>query len=149
MDTLDFKVCPLGQTVLRYEVPLDVFNTINHIYETNFQHLPQANKQLVGKIEKEHSLFFGGEDTDKMKQHNLLTQNVLQWFEKMFRHYLDFNKIKEYELHLNSIWINTMFQHEYNPVHVHQGTLFTGLSSVMILKLPESFGVEYSAAGQP
>mgnify|MGYP003653600522 FL=1 len=149
MDTLDFKVCPLGQTVLRYEVPLDVFNTINHIYETNFQHLPQANKQLVGKIEKEHSLFFGGEDTDKMKQHNLLTQNVLQWFEKMFRHYLDFNKIKGYELHLNSIWINTMFQHEYNPVHVHQGTLFTGLSSVMILKLPESFGVEYSAAGQP
>ena len=149
MSTLDFKVCPLGQTVLRYEVPLDVFNTINQIYETKYPTLPPANKQLVGKIEKEHSLFFGGEDTDKMKQHNLLTQNVLQWFEKMFRHYLDFNKIKGYELHLNSIWINTMFQHEYNPVHVHQGTLFTGLSSVMILKLPESFGVEYSAAGQP
>ena len=149
MSTLDFKVCPLGQTVLRYEVPLDVFNTINQIYETKYPTLPPANKQLVGKIEKEHSLFFGGEDTDKMKQHNLLTQNVLQWFEKMFRHYLDFNKIKGYELHLNSIWINQMFQHEYNPVHVHQGTLFTGLSSVMILKLPESFGVEYSAAGQP
>jgi len=149
MNTLDFKVCPLGQTVLRYEVPLDVFNTINQIYETKYPTLPPANKQLVGKIEKEHSLFFGGEDTDKMKQHNLLTQDVLQWFEKMFRHYLAFNKIKGYELHLNSIWINTMFQHEYNPVHVHQGMMFTGLSSVMILKLPESFGVEYSAAGQP
>jgi len=149
MDTLDFKVCPLGQTVLRYEVPLDVFNTINQIYETKYPTLPPANKQLVGKIEKEHSLFFGGEDTDKMKQHNLLTQNVLQWFEKMFKHYLDFNKINGYKMHLNSIWVNQMFEHEYNPVHVHQGTLFTGLSSVMILKLPESFGVEYSAAGQP
>jgi hypothetical protein len=42
-----------------------------------------------------------------------------------------------------------MFEHEYNPVHVHQGTLFTGLSSVMILKLPESYGVEYSAAESP
>ena len=42
-----------------------------------------------------------------------------------------------------------MFEHEYNPVHVHQGTLFTGLSSVMILKLPESYGVEYSAADSP
>ena len=42
-----------------------------------------------------------------------------------------------------------MFEHEYNPVHVHQGTLFTGLSSVMILKLPPSYGVEYSAASQP
>ena len=149
MDTLSFNVVPLGQTVLKYEVPLDVYNIINHIYETNFQKLPQANKQLVGKIEKEHSLFFGGEDTTKMKKHNLLPHNVLQWFEKMFRHYLDWNKIKEYQLHLNSIWVNQMFEHEYNPVHVHQGTLFTGLSSVMILKLPESFGVEYSSHDNP
>jgi hypothetical protein len=42
MDTLDFKVVPLGQTVLRYEVPLDVYNIINHIYETNFQKLPRS-----------------------------------------------------------------------------------------------------------
>ena len=146
---INFKVVPLGQTVLRYEVPLDVYNIINHVYETNFQHLPQANKQLVGKIEKEHSLFYGGEDNNKMKRHNLLPQNVLQWFENAMKHYLDFNKIKEYSMHLNSVWVNQMFEHEYNPVHVHQGTLFTGLSSVMILKLPESYGVEYSSAHQP
>ena len=149
MNTLNFKVVPLGQTVLRYEVPLDVYNIINHIYETNFQHLPQANKQLVGKIEKEHSLFFGGRNTDKMKKHNLLPDIVLGWFEKVFKHYLDWNKIKEYRMHLNSIWVNQMFQHEYNPVHVHLGELFTGLSSVMILKLPPSFGVEYSASEAP
>ena len=103
MDTLNFKVCPLGQTVLRYQVPLDVYDTLNHVYETKYSTLPRANKQLVGKIEKEHSLFFGGTDTDKMKQHNLLPQTVLQWFEKMFKHYLDWNKIKEYKLHLNSV----------------------------------------------
>ena len=40
-------------------------------------------------------------------------------------------------MHFNSVWVNQMFQHEYNPMHVHQGTLFTGLSSVMILKLPK------------
>ena len=149
MDTLNFKVTPLGQTVLRYEVPLDVYNIINQIYETKYPTLPAANKQLVGKIEKEHSLFFGGEDNNKMKRHNLLSNNVLQWFEKMFRHYLDWNKTKDYKLHLNSVWVNNMFEHEYNPVHVHQGTLFTGLSSVMILKLPKSFGVEYSSNDSP
>ena len=149
MDTLTFKVTPLGQTVLRYEVPLDVYNIINHVYETKYSTLLSANKQLVGKIEKEHSLFFSGEDTDKMKRHNLLPHNVLEWFEKMFKHYLDYNQITGYKMHLNSVWVNQMFQHEYNPVHVHQGTLFTGLSSVMILKLPDSYGVEYSAAGQP
>ena len=149
MDTLNFKAMPLGQTVLRYEAPLDVYNIINQIYETKYPTLPRANKQLVGKIEKEHSLFYNGKDTDKMTKHNLLLQHVLQWFEKMFRHYLEFNQIKDYKMHLNSIWVNQMFQHEYNPVHVHQGTLFTGLSSVMILKLPESYGVEYSSEHQP
>jgi len=146
---INFKFIFLGQTVLRYEVPLDVFNIINHIYETKYPTLFPANKQLVGKIEKEHSLFYGGEDNNKVTKHNHLPNNVLQWFHEVMKHYLDWNKIKEYNLHLNSVWVNQMFEHEYNPVHVHQGTLYTGLSSVMILKLPESFGVEYSSADQP
>ena len=149
MDTSDFKFIFLGQSVLRYQVPLDVYNTINHIYETKYPELKPANKQLVGKIEKEHSLFFNGDDSSRMTKHNHLPNNVLGWFEQKFRHYLDWNKINDYNLHFNSIWVNQMFQHEYNPVHVHQGSLFTGLSSVMILKLPQSFGVEYSAAEQP
>ena len=52
-------------------------------------------------------------------------------------------------MHLNSCWINEMKEHEYNPVHIHQGTLYTGLSSVMILRLPESYGDEYSAHDKP
>jgi len=144
-----FNVCPLGQTVLKYQVPLDIFNTINNIYETKYPTLPKANKQLVGKIEKEHSLFYKGKDTSKMHHHNMVTDNVLQWIDTAMGHYLDFNKITGYEKSLNSIWINQMFEHEYNPVHVHQGSLYTGLSSVMILKLPESFGVEYSSEHNP
>ena len=145
----NFKFIFLGQSVLRYEVPLDVYQTINHIYETRYPELKPANKQLVGKIEKEHSLFFNGEDTNKMTKHNHLPHNVLQWFENMFHHYLRWNHVKDYKLHFNSVWVNQMFAHEYNPVHVHQGSLFTGLSSVMILKLPQSFGVEYSATEAP
>ena len=38
---------------------------------------------------------------------------------------------------------------EYNPVHIHQGKLYTGLSSVMIMKLPKETGVEYSAPDKP
>jgi len=149
MDTSDFKFVFLGQSVLRYKVPLDVYNIINHIYETKFQQLAPANKQLVGKIQNEHSLFFNGEDNNKMHKHNHLSDNVLNWFESKFRHYLNWNKIKDYKLHLNSIWVNQMKEHEYNPVHVHQGSLFTGLSSVMILKLPQQTGVEYSASDKP
>ena len=149
MSTSDFNFVFLGQAVLKYQVPWDIYATINNIYESKYPQLPKANPQLVGKIEKEHSLFFDGPDNNKMTRHNHLPRNVLQWFDEKFRHYLKWNKIKEYRQHLNSVWVNTMFEHEYNPVHVHQGTLFTGLSSVMILKLPQSFGVEYSAADQP
>ncbi len=102
MNISDFNFIFLGQSVLRYQVPLDVFNTINHIYETKYSELKPANKQLVGKIEKEHSLFFDGADNDKMTKHNYLPQNVLQWFHEKFKHYLDWNKIKEYQLHFNS-----------------------------------------------
>jgi len=118
----------LGQSILRYKVPLDIFTTINLLYERNRSTLNPANKQLVGKIQNEHSLFYGGKDESKMKNHNKLTQDV----------------IKYYDLHLNSIWVNEMKEHEYNPVHIHRGTLFTGLSSVMILTLPSTYGKEYS-----
>ena len=58
MDTFDFKFIWLGQNILKYHVPLDIFNTLNGIYETNFVNLPDAHKQLVGKIGKENSLFY-------------------------------------------------------------------------------------------
>jgi hypothetical protein len=149
MNTSDFNFVFLGQSVLKYQVPLDIYDILNHIYETKYPDLKPANKQLVGKIEKEHSLFFDGPPNDKMTKHNLLPKNVFQWFYEKFTHYLQWNKIVDYKMHFNSVWVNQMFEHEYNPVHVHQGSLFTGLSSVMILKLPESFGVEYSAADAP
>ena len=144
-----FNFVFLGQSIFRYQVPLEIFHVINGIYENKYPELKPANKQLVGKIEKEHSLFYNGVDGDKMTKHNCLPRNVLMWFESMFRHYLNWNKVEEYSLHLNSVWVNQMFEHEYNPVHVHQGSLHTGLSSVMILKLPESYGVEYSSPHQP
>ena len=146
---MNFNFIFLGQSVLRYEVPLDIFTSINQIYEQRFNQLYPANKQLVGKIKNEHSLYYDGEDTSKMQRHDHLPLNVKQWFMEMFHHYLEFNHIRQYQTHLNSIWVNEMKAHEYNPVHIHQGKLYTGLSSVMILKLPKDTGVEYSAESKP
>ena len=87
MENLKFDFVFLGQSILKYQVPLDIFNSINHIYETNINNLAPANKQLVGKIEKEHSLFFIGEDSPKMTKQNHLPNNVLNWFGQKMRHY--------------------------------------------------------------
>jgi len=146
---MKFDFVFLGQSVLKYQVPFDIYVVINQIYESKFKQLKPANQQLVGKIKNEHSLFYDGDDQSKMQSHTLLPLTILKWFEECYRHYLDWNKIKEYQIHLNSIWVNEMKEHEYNPVHVHQGNIPTGLSSVMILKLPESFGVEYSSEHTP
>ena len=48
MSTLDFDFVFLGQSVLKYQVPLDIFTSINQIYEQNYNNLYPANKQLVG-----------------------------------------------------------------------------------------------------
>ena len=144
-----FKFVWLGQTVLSYHVPLDIFITINKIYENNFKDMPDAHKQLVGKIGKENSLFYGGAPTKKMHPHNLLPPYILQWFESVFQHYLSFNKIYKYNLTMQSIWVNEMIAGEYNPIHIHQGDRYTGLSSVMILKLPQDMGPEYAREDVP
>ena len=149
MDTFDFKFIWLGQTILKYQVPLDIFNTINGIYENNFKNMPDAHKQLVGKIAKENSLFYGGAPNNKMHSHNLLPPYVLKWFESVFKHYLKFNRIPEYKLTMQSIWINEMTAGEYNPIHIHQGTIFTGLSSVMMLRLPTDMGPEFAREDAP
>ena len=41
----------LGQSILKYQVPLDIFTTINQIYEEKYNSLYPANGQLVGNIQ--------------------------------------------------------------------------------------------------
>ena len=146
---MKFDFVYLGQTVLKYQVPLEIFVGLNDIYEKRKKELPKANKQLVGKIEDEVSLFFDGPPNDKIHSHNFLPRDILQWFDSIFNHYLSWNKIGENIRHINSVWVNEMKAHEYNPIHIHQGKLFTGLSSVMIMKLPTNTGIEYSAPDKP
>ena len=75
-NNMKFDFVYLGQTVLKYEVPLEVFVHLNEIYEKQKKQLPKANKQLVGKIQDEVSLFYSGPNNDKMHQHNFLPNNI-------------------------------------------------------------------------
>jgi hypothetical protein len=146
---MKFDFVYLGQTVLKYSVPLEIFVTLNDLYEKRKKELPKANKQLVGKIQDEVSLHYSGQDSEKMHQHNFLSEDIQKWFYSVFKHYLDWNKIYKYNMKINSVWVNEMKAQEYNPVHIHQGMLYTGLSSVMVMKLPSDMGVEYSSPEKP
>ena len=146
---MNFDFIFLGQSVLKYQVPLEVFVGLNELYETQKKHLPNASKQLAGKIPDEVSLFYSGPASNKMRPHSYVSEDILKWFHSIFDHYLKWNKMREYTMDINSIWVNEMKVGDYNPVHVHQGKLFTGLSSVMFLKLPKDMGSELARPDQP
>ena len=147
--TLKAEFAILGQSILKYKVPLDIFVAINELYETKKKHLPNANKQLAGKIPDEVSLYYSGPNNEKMHAHNYIPQEMFKWFYSIFDHYLNWNKIKEYKMEINSVWVNEMKAGDYNPIHIHQGKLYTGLSSVMILKLPKDMGPEIARPDEP
>jgi len=139
----------LGQSVIKYQVPLEIFVGLNELYDTKKKDLPNASKQLAGKIPDEVSLFYAGPTNKKMHQHNYVSEDVLTWFYSIFDHYLKWNKTQEYKMDINSIWVNEMKAGDYNPLHIHQGKIYTGLSSVMILKLPKDMGPEIARPDQP
>ena len=146
---MNFDAITLGQTIIKYRVPLEVFVGLNQLYETQKKHLPNANKQLAGKIPDEVSLFYAGPSSKIMHAHSFLTEDILKWFYGIFKHYLDWNKTGKYKMDINSVWVNEMKAGDYNPVHIHQGRIFTGLSSVMILKLHNDMGPEPARPDQP
>jgi len=146
---MQFDFVFLGQSVLKYQVPLEVFVGLNELYETQKKHLPNANKQLAGKISDEVSLFYAGPTNKKMHTHSYVSEDMMKWFYSIFDHYLKWNKTQDYKMNINSIWVNEMKAGDYNPVHIHKGELFTGLSSVMILKLPKDMGPEPARPDQP
>jgi len=146
---VQFDFIFLGQSVLKYQVPLEIFVGLNELYETQKKHLPNANKQLAGKIPDEVSLFYAGPTNKRMHAHSYVSEDVMKWFYSVFDHYLKWNKTQKYKMNIDSIWVNEMKVGDYNPVHIHKGNLFTGLSSVMILKLPKDMGPEIARPDQP
>ena len=148
-EKMNFESISLGQSILKYQVPLEIFVGLNELYETHKKHLPNASKQLAGKIPDEVSLFYGGPTNDKMHSHNYVPVDIMKWFYYTFDHYLKWNKIQDFKMDINSVWVNEMKAGDHNPVHIHQGRIYTGLSSVMILKLPKDMGPEISRPDQP
>ena len=146
---MNFEPTFLGQSIIKYQVPLEVFVGLNELYETQKKHLPNANKQLSGKIPDEVSLFYAGPTNKKMHTHSYVSQDILKWFYGTFNHYLKWNNTQQYDMKINSIWVNEMKAGDYNPIHIHQGGIYTGLSSVMILKLPKDMGPEITRPDQP
>ena len=57
-------------------------------------------------------------------------------------------KAEQYEVEPDRAWVNEMKAHEYNPFHYHTGIKSeVGLSSVLVLKRPDTYGEEITRKG--
>ena len=105
---MHFEYVSLGQSIVKYEVPLNIYNAINEIYERKIASLPKANKQLIGKINNEHSLFYAGPDNDRMRKNNFLTKDIFEFFVFCVKNYMKEIKLKVYIFSIVSIWVNVL-----------------------------------------
>ena len=137
---IECNLLHLGTKVAIFKLPIEVINDINRVYDENLKNLTPHNEELAGKIAEEN------------KVDEILSVEMKKFFKFCFENYLIQNQIPSdtYHLQLEHAWINEMKAGEYNPTHYHKSPFSeVGLSSVLMLKRPDSYGVESSNEDEP
>ena len=128
------QVLTLGEIVVKFEMPEKFVNDINEVFDSKEETTVDWSTQLAGKIKKE-----------KLVNH-LLDDNIKGTFQMCFQEYMQrcgSVLTKTHQLVLDNAWINDMFAGEYNPAHFHSSkNSLVGLSSVLFLKTPDTYGEE-------
>ena len=128
------QVHTLGEIILQLEMPKKFINDINEVFDSKEQTTVDWSTQLAGKIKKE-----------KLVNH-LLDDSIKGTFQMCFQEYMKRAGLVLQQTHqpvLDNAWINDMFAGEYNPAHFHSSkNSLVGLSSVLFLKTPDTYGEE-------
>jgi len=128
----------LGTLIVRFDLPIALINDINKLYDDNREQLNPWNEHLAGKIKEENRI------------NDILTDSMKHAFLSCFESYLDTIKKSYYHCSPDVAWINEMKAGEYNPIHMHRSPIADlGLSSVLLLKKPSTYGKETSNETEP
>ena len=133
------QIVTLGSMIIKMPMPMGMIVDINKIYDENILEMKPLNDGLAGKIKDEH----------KISDH--LTDELKGVFKKAFQFYMtQIQKADQYEVEPDRAWVNEMKAHEYNPFHYHTGMKSeVGLSSVLVLKRPDTYGEEITRKDSP
>jgi hypothetical protein len=128
----------LGSMVLKFTLPMQIIDKINNAYDKAADELPLHNKSLAGKIAEEKLVT------------SIMTDDMKGLFVGCFQQYLKSIQKPLWAVSLNTAWINEMRANEYNPFHYHTSKISDlGLSSVLVLKTPDTYGEEFSNPDDP
>ena len=117
---------------------MELVDDINKAYDENSEDLKPHNDKLAGKIAEEKVV------------DEILTPDIQKEFLGCFNQYLKLTQKIKWNPVLAKAWINEMKSGEYNPIHYHTSkNSEVGLSSVLMLKRPDWYGVEASNEDRP
>ena len=136
------QVHTLGEIIVKLEMPKTFIDEINNIFDEKEKTTVDWTTQLAGKIKKEKLV------------NNLLSDSIKGTFQMCFQEYMKLSgQLVLQQTHqpvLDNAWINDMFAGEYNPAHFHTSkNSLVGLSSVLFLKVPDTYGEEVINPGNP
>ena len=121
----------LGTMLMKFELPVDLIDDMNKAYDKHREDMPSHNDQLAGKI------------ADEKKVNSILSEEMKQTFQTCFDKYIEMRSMTKWDCVPGPCWINEMKSGEYNPTHFHTSlNADLGLSSVLMLKRPDWYGVE-------
>ena len=128
------QVFTLGEIILKLEMPEHFIEAVNKAIDERGDSMPDWNPQLAGKIKKEKLL------------NPILNDDIKGTFMMCFQEYMKRSGsvlVNTHQLSLDNVWVNDMYAGEYNPAHFHSSkNSLVGLSSVLFLKTPDSYGKE-------
>ena len=129
------QVHTLGEIIVMLEMPKTFIDEINNVFDEKEKTTVDWSTQLAGKIKKEKLV------------NNLLSDSLKGTFQMCFQEYMKLSgQLVLQQTHqpvLDNAWINDMFAGEYNPAHFHTSkNSLVGLSSVLFLKTPDTYGEE-------
>ena len=138
MADINYKVFTLGTSVVKFNLPMELIDDINKAYDENSENLKSHNDKLAGKIQEEKKI------------NKILTSDMQNTFLGYFEQYVKLTQTQKWNCVLTHAWINEMKSGEYNPIHYHTSkNSEVGLSSVLMLKRPDWYGVEASREERP
>ena len=134
---ITMRVYVLGSFVIKYNLPMKMIDEINKAYD-EANDLEKWNDRLAGKIAEENLV------------NDLMTDKMKEIFLGCFQAYMKHIQKPYWIPTLNTVWINEMRANEYNPFHYHTSEeTDLGLSSVLVLKKPTTYGKEVTKPEDP
>ena len=135
---IEYDAFSLGTIVVKFNLPMEFVDEINEAYDKNSKICEPHNDYLAGKIREENLV------------DEILTDELKDDFLEYFELYVKLTQTQKRNCVLTHAWINEMKSGEYNPIHYHlSADSALGLSSVLMLKRPDWYGVEASREEAP